>query len=57
MHLPSHYAAIVYLVAELDDSRKVSFVASKTRVAPLKTETIPRLELLSTLFFLDSSRM
>ena len=42
------YAAVVYLVAETNGQRSSSFVASKTRVAPLKTLTIPRLELLSS---------
>ena len=41
------YAAVVYLVEETDGRKRSSFVASKTRVAPLKTLTIPRLELLS----------
>ena len=41
------YAAVVYLVKETDGCKCSSFVASKTRVAPLKTLTIPRLELLS----------
>ena len=41
------FAAVVYLVEEADGHKTVSFVASKTRVAPLKTLTIPRLELLS----------
>ena len=40
------YAAVVYLVEE-DDVRYSSFVVSKTRVSPLKLQTIPRLELLS----------
>ena len=41
------YAAVVYLVEEANGPKRSSFVASKTRVAPLKTLTIPRLELLS----------
>ena len=41
------YAAVVYLVEEASGCKRSSFVASKTRVAPLKTLTIPRLELLS----------
>ena len=43
------YAAVVYLIVESEVARKVVFIASKTRVAPLKTQTIPRLELLSAL--------
>ena len=42
------YAAVVYLV-EADDHKYSSFVVSKTRVLPLKAQTIPRLELLSML--------
>jgi len=42
------YAAVVYLV-EADDHKYSSFVVSKTRVSPLKAQTIPRLELLSML--------
>ena len=41
------YAAVVYLVESTWDHMCSSFVASKTRVAPLKVQTIPRLELLS----------
>ena len=43
------YAAIVYLVIQTPDERIVRFISSKTRVAPLKSQTIPRLELLSAL--------
>ena len=41
------YAAVVYLVEEAHGCKCSSFVASKTRVVPLKTLTIPRLELMS----------
>lgn len=41
------YAAVAYLVIESGANREVKFVVSKTRVAPLQTQTIPRLELLS----------
>lgn len=41
------YAAVVYLVMESDVSTDVKFMVAKTRVAPLQTQTIPRLELLS----------
>ena len=40
------YAAVVYLHTGVDST---CFVASKTRVAPLNQQTIPRLELLSCL--------
>ena len=43
------YAAVIYLVIETPDGRHTRFLASKTRVSPLKTQTIPRLELLSAL--------
>ena len=42
------YAAVIYLVEEGGDSKYSRFVVSKTRVSPLKVQTIPRLELLST---------
>lgn len=41
------YCAIVYLRVVLDDNEvKVFFISSKSKVAPLKTLSIPRLELL-----------
>ena len=43
------YAAVVYLVLTTDEDQLVRFVAAKTRVAPLRAQTIPRLELLSAL--------
>jgi len=41
------YAAVVYLVLRTNTDTTVRFVVSKTRVAPLRPHTIPRLELLS----------
>lgn len=41
------YAAVVYLVEKSYGRRYSSFIVSKTRVTPLKVQTIPRLELLS----------
>ena len=43
------YSAALYLRIASGNSVKVSFLASKTRVAPLKQRTIPRLELLGCL--------
>ena len=43
------YAAVVYLVIKSPTEQIVRFIVSKTRVAPLKPQTIPRLELLSAL--------
>ncbi len=43
------YAAVVYFLVETPSGRHVRITASKTRVSPLKTQTIPRLELLSAL--------
>ena len=41
------YAAVIYLVIKSDVNIEVKFLVSKTRVAPLQSQTIPRLELLS----------
>ena len=41
------YAAVIYVVEIGSTGKRSSFVVSKTRVTPLKTQTIPRLELLS----------
>jgi len=43
------YAAVVYLQVRTTTSTYVKFVGSKTRVAPLDKQTIPRLELVSAL--------
>ena len=43
------YAAVVYLGMKTWANTHTQFVAAKTRVAPLQTITIPRLELLSAL--------
>ena len=43
------YAAVVYMVSDSESATQIKFVASKTRVSPLKKVTIPRLELLSAL--------
>ena len=43
------YAAVVYLVMETGRERVPRLVCAKTRVAPLKELTLPRLELLSGL--------
>lgn len=43
------YAAVVYLSIQTDFGHEVRFVSCKTRVTPLKEQTIPRLELLSAL--------
>ena len=43
------YAAVVYLLMETENEHVVKFLASKTRVSPLRKQTIPRLELLSAL--------
>ena len=43
------YGANVYLRIETSNGNSSHFISSKTRIAPLKTETIPRLELLAAL--------
>ena len=43
------YAAVIYLVVRTSTDVYVQFVVFKTRVAPVQTQTIPRLELLSVL--------
>ena len=43
------YAGVVYLVIETETGFHVKFIADKTRVSPLQKQTIPRLELLSSL--------
>ena len=43
------YCAVIYLVRKTDVGYKSSFVASKSRVVPLKKLTIPRLELIAAL--------
>ena len=45
------YAAVTYLVIESKTGPHVEFTASKTRVSPLKQQTIARLEMLSALLF------
>lgn len=45
----SAYAAVVYLVIKSRTSAQFRLIASRTRVAPLKKQTIPRLELLAAL--------
>ena len=41
------YGAVVYLRVVTTSGTFIRFLASKTRVAPLSSQTIPRLELLS----------
>ena len=41
------YCAVIYFVCEAYGAFSVTLLTSKTRVAPLKTQTIPRLELMS----------
>ncbi len=43
------YATVVYIHIKMASQHVTRFVASKSRVAPLQTQTIPRLELLSAL--------
>ena len=43
------YSAVVYYVCEFSGNYHVELLTSKTRVAPIKAQTIPRLELISGL--------
>ena len=44
------YGACVYLTSKYDDgSKSANLIASKTRIAPIKEQTMPRLELLGAL--------
>lgn len=45
----SAYAAVIYVITIQGGRRQSRFVASKTRVAPTNTPTIPRLELIGAL--------
>ena len=51
---PKAYAGVVYILLETSSGHSIKFVASKTRVAPIQHQTIPRLELLSTATLYDS---
>ena len=41
------YCAVIYFVTELNGGYHVELLTSKTRIAPMKAQTIPRLELMS----------
>lgn len=41
------YCAVVYFVCELNGGYHIELLTSKTRIAPMKAQTIPRLELMS----------
>ena len=43
------YAAVVYLILKTQRSTHTQFIVAKTRVAPMQTLTISRLELLSAM--------
>ena len=43
------FAAVIYLARVTEEKTKISFVTAKTRVAPSRPHTIPRLELLPAL--------
>ena len=50
------YCAVIYLVCETTRGNHVALLCSKTRVAPLKSLSIPRLELMSGRMFQRSDR-
>lgn len=43
------YGAVVYMRVEYEEKVRCQIVSSKTRVAPLAEQIVPRLELLSNL--------
>ena len=43
------YGAVLYLKIDMDDGSHVRLLTAKTRVSPVQTQTIPRLELLGAL--------
>ncbi|XP_036346935.1 uncharacterized protein LOC118756275 [Rhagoletis pomonella] len=51
------YAAVAYLRADLKGEVSCTLVASKTRVAPLKPVSIPRLELMGAIIGLHLSKL
>ncbi|XP_075163256.1 uncharacterized protein LOC142235886 [Haematobia irritans] len=53
----SAYAAVAYIRAQLGTDVKCSLVASKTRVAPLKPISIPRMELMAAIVGLRLSKL
>lgn len=46
---PQAYGTVAYLRSDSDDQMTVTLVMAKTRVAPVKTLTLPRLELMGAL--------
>lgn len=53
------YAAVIYLLIETEWGCHMKFVVAKTRVSPLKKQSIPRLELLSAVLLarlMDTAR-
>lgn len=55
----SAYAAVIYSLLETEHGFHMRFVVAKTRVAPLKRQSIPRLELLSAVLLarlMDTTR-
>ena len=51
MRLTTTYAVVVYLVMMTQRDTHTQFIVAKTKVAPIQTCTIPRLELLFAMLF------
>ena len=47
------YASVIYFRVEEDDNISVSLICAKSRVAPIKTQTLARLELLGAVLLSD----
>ena len=47
------YAAVLYLIVETPNKRQISLITAKSKLAPIKTKSIPRLELSGALLLAE----